>query len=124
MAKPLVGFAGTQRGNKPHIYPHNAPPRTHWQGGREREADTPKPAADPCSMSESVKHQAEPQLRVYRRRKGEAKGFTWSDYRDLIYANADITKAEQAAEIIAFADYRQPGLAGLPRRHRHPAHRR
>ena len=59
-------------------------PRTHWQGVREREADTPKPAADPCSMSESVKHQAEPQLRVYCRRKGEAKGFTWSDYRDLI----------------------------------------
>jgi hypothetical protein len=24
------------------------------------------------------------QLRVYRRRKGEAKGFAWSDYRDLI----------------------------------------
>ena len=26
------------------------------------------------------------QLRVYRRRKGEAKGFTWQDYRDLILA--------------------------------------
>ncbi len=26
------------------------------------------------------------QLRVYRRRKGEAKGFTWADYRDLIVA--------------------------------------
>ncbi len=26
------------------------------------------------------------QLHVYRRRKGEAKGFTWSDYRDLILA--------------------------------------
>ena len=26
------------------------------------------------------------QLRVYRRRKGEAKGFTWQDYRDLIVA--------------------------------------
>ena len=26
------------------------------------------------------------QLLVYRRRKGEAKGFTWSDYRDLIIA--------------------------------------
>ncbi len=26
------------------------------------------------------------QLRVYRRRKGEAKGFSWSDYRDLIIA--------------------------------------
>jgi hypothetical protein len=26
------------------------------------------------------------QLRVYRRRKGEAKGFTWADYRDLILA--------------------------------------
>ncbi len=26
------------------------------------------------------------QLRVYRRGKGEAKGFTWSDYRDLIIA--------------------------------------
>jgi hypothetical protein len=26
------------------------------------------------------------QLRVYHRRKGEAKGFTWADYRDLILA--------------------------------------
>jgi len=26
------------------------------------------------------------QLRAYRRRKGEAKGFTWADYRDLITA--------------------------------------
>src|SRR5260370_167437 len=26
------------------------------------------------------------QLRVYRRRKGEPKGFSWSDYRDLIIA--------------------------------------
>jgi hypothetical protein len=26
------------------------------------------------------------QLLVYRRRKGEAKGFTWQDYRDLIIA--------------------------------------
>ena len=26
------------------------------------------------------------QLRVYRRRKGERKGFTWQDYRDLILA--------------------------------------
>ena len=26
------------------------------------------------------------QLRVYRRRRGEAKGFTWTDYRDLILA--------------------------------------
>jgi hypothetical protein len=26
------------------------------------------------------------QLRVYRRRKGEAKGLTWQDYRDLIIA--------------------------------------
>jgi hypothetical protein len=26
------------------------------------------------------------QLHVYRRRKGEAKGFTWADYRDLIIA--------------------------------------
>ena len=25
-------------------------------------------------------------LRVYHRRKGEAKGFTWQDYRDLIIA--------------------------------------
>jgi hypothetical protein len=25
-------------------------------------------------------------LRVFRHRKGEAKGFTWSDYRDLIIA--------------------------------------
>ena len=26
------------------------------------------------------------QLRVHRRRKGEARGFTWTDYRDLIIA--------------------------------------
>ena len=26
------------------------------------------------------------QLRIYRRRKGEPKGFTWADYRDLIIA--------------------------------------
>ena len=26
------------------------------------------------------------QLRAYRRRKGEPKGFTWADYRDLIIA--------------------------------------
>ena len=26
------------------------------------------------------------QLRAYRRRKGKAKGFAWSDYRDLIIA--------------------------------------
>jgi transposase len=26
------------------------------------------------------------QLRVYRRRKGEARGFAWQDYRDLILA--------------------------------------
>ena len=26
-------------------------------------------------------------LRAYRRRKGEAKGFTWADYRDLILAS-------------------------------------
>jgi hypothetical protein len=26
------------------------------------------------------------QLRVHRRRKGEPKGFTWADYRDLIIA--------------------------------------
>ena len=25
-------------------------------------------------------------LRIYHRRKGEAKGFTWQDYRDLIIA--------------------------------------
>ena len=25
-------------------------------------------------------------LRAYRRRKGEAKGFSWADYRDLIIA--------------------------------------
>ncbi len=25
-------------------------------------------------------------LRVYRRRKGEVKGFSWADYRDLIIA--------------------------------------
>jgi hypothetical protein len=51
------------------------------------------------SLQHERERQAELQLRVYRRRKGEAKGFTWSGYRDLIYANADITKAEQAAEI-------------------------
>jgi hypothetical protein len=36
------------------------------------------------------------QLRVYRRRKGEAKGFTWSDYRDLIIA----THRQLAAPLI------------------------
>jgi hypothetical protein len=29
---------------------------------------------------------ARPHLRVYRRRKGEPKGFTWADYWDLIIA--------------------------------------
>jgi len=29
---------------------------------------------------------ASAQLRAYRRRKGEAKGFTWTGYRDLIIA--------------------------------------
>jgi transposase len=32
------------------------------------------------------------QLRVYRRRKGEAKGFTWADYRDL----ADFAQENEA----------------------------
>jgi hypothetical protein len=29
---------------------------------------------------------AQSHLRMYRRRKGEPKGFTWADYRDLIIA--------------------------------------
>jgi hypothetical protein len=31
------------------------------------------------------------QLRAYRRRKGEAKGFTWRDYRDLIIATHNLS---------------------------------
>jgi len=30
-------------------------------------------------------------LLVYRRRKGEARGFTWVDYRDLIIAHRDLS---------------------------------
>ena len=33
---------------------------------------------------------------------------------DMVYSNADITKAEQAREIIAFADYWQPPPAQTP----------
>jgi hypothetical protein len=36
------------------------------------------------------------QLRVYRRRKGEAKGFSWSGYRDLIIA----TRRQLAAPLV------------------------
>ena len=33
---------------------------------------------------------------------------------EMVYANADITKAEQAAEIIAFADYWQQATGTKP----------
>src|SRR6266536_908173 len=36
------------------------------------------------------------QLRAYRRRKGEAKGFTWADYRDLII----VTHRQLAAPLV------------------------
>ena len=35
------------------------------------------------------------QLRVHRRRKGEPKGFTWADYRDLIIATHRALSAPQ-----------------------------
>ena len=55
------------------------------------------------------------QLRVHRRRKGEPKGFTWADYRDLIIAahrqlgapvvwcwdNLNVHLAPQLADFIA-----------------------
>ena len=41
------------------------------------------------------------QLRVYRRRKGEAKGFTWSDYRDLII----VTHRQLSAPLVWCWDY-------------------
>jgi len=41
------------------------------------------------------------QLRVYRRRKGEAKGFSWSDYRDLIIA----THRQLSAPLVWCWDY-------------------
>jgi transposase len=40
------------------------------------------------------------QLRVYRRRKGEAKGFAWSDYRDLIIT----TRQHLAAPLVCCWD--------------------
>ena len=53
------------------------------------------------------------QLRVYRRRKGEAKGFGWSDYRDLIIA----THRQLAAPLVWCWDnlnvHLAPGLAGF-----------
>ena len=33
---------------------------------------------------------------------------------EMVYANAELTKAEQAREILAFADYRQPPPAKTP----------
>ncbi len=51
------------------------------------------------------------QLRAYRRRKGEAKGFTWQDYRDLIIA----THRQLAAPLVWCWDnlniHLAPGLA-------------
>jgi hypothetical protein len=41
------------------------------------------------------------QLRVYRRRKGEPKGFTWADYRDLIIA----AHRQLAAPLVWVWDY-------------------
>src|SRR5690348_10382999 len=40
-------------------------------------------------------------LRVYRRRKGEPKGFTWQDYRDLILA----AHRELSAPLVWIWDY-------------------
>jgi len=40
-------------------------------------------------------------LRAYRRRKGEPKGFTWADYRDLILA----AHRELAAPLVWIWDY-------------------
>ena len=46
-------------------------------------------------------------LLVYRRRKGEAKGFTWSDYRDLIIAAH--WQAGRAAGVVLGQPQRPPG---------------
>ena len=54
-------------------------------------------------------------LRVYRRRKGECKGFTWSDYRELIIA----AHRELAAPLVWCWDnlniHLAPGLADFAR---------
>jgi transposase len=61
------------------------------------------------------------QLLVYRRRKGEAKGFAWSDYRDLIIATHhnlsaplvwcwDNLNVHLAPELAAFAEANQAWL--------------
>ncbi len=74
------------------------------------------------------------QLRPYRRRKGEARGFTWQDYRDLIIATHrnlpaplvwcwDNLNIHLAPELAGFAAknkewlriYRLPAYAGLVR---------
>ena len=53
------------------------------------------------------------QLRAYRRRKGEPKGFTWRDYRDLIIA----THRQLAAPLVWCWDnlniHLDPELAGF-----------
>ena len=53
------------------------------------------------------------QLRAYRRRKGEPKGFTWQDYRDLIIA----THRQLAAPLVWCWDnlniHLDPELAGF-----------
>ena len=80
------------------------------------------------------------QLRVYRRRKGEPKGFTWADYRDLIISahhrlsaplvwvwdNLNIHLASELAEFAAAnkAWLRVYRLLSLPARLiRHARHR-
>jgi len=65
------------------------------------------------------------QLRIYRRRKGEPKGFTWADYRDLIIAAHrqlgapvvwvwDNLNIHLAPELADFAAANKAWLAGLP----------
>jgi transposase len=57
-------------------------------------------------------------LHVYRRRKGEAKGFTWAEHRDLIIA----AHRELAAPVIWIWDnlntHLGPGLADFARQNR------
>ena len=73
------------------------------------------------------------QLRAYRRRKGEAKGFAWADYRDLTIAtdryaiNRRITglyaKAVEHSAPAKLASVRLGGLYALKRLIQHdPAH--
>jgi hypothetical protein len=71
--KPPKGRTWTRRGARPLVRVRGA------GGGRVSIAGVAcyRPGARPHLFY---------QLRVYRRRKGEAKGFTWQDYRDLIIA--------------------------------------